>query len=140
MGIAIFSIFYFPVNCGFNWEGGGAETFDRKKEYSKDTDTHAIMTHLITYKPDDWPNAILSTIDSKYYPHLKRGYLKIYNDRLVYLKPILMESRYIALLIVPNCLRRQLFSHYHAGPSGGHMGEYKTLYCLRSRLFWTKTR
>ena len=26
VGISIFIIFYFPVKCLFNWEGGGAET------------------------------------------------------------------------------------------------------------------
>ena len=46
-----------------------------------------------------------------------------------------MESRYIALIFAPTGLQQQLFSHYHAGPSGGHMGEYKTLYCLRSGVF-----
>ena len=88
------------------------------------------MTHLITHNPDDWKKAILSAIDSKYHLHLKIGYLKLYNDRLVYFKPILVESRYISLLVVPTGLQQQSFSHYHAGPSGGHMGEYNTLYRL----------
>ena len=42
----------------------------------------------------------------------------------------------ISLIIVPISLRRTLFDHYHGGPSGGHMGEYKILYCLRIRYFW----
>ena len=91
--------------------------------FLKDNNTHAIMTHLITHKPGNWPKVILSTIDSKYHLHLKRGYLQLYNDRLEYFKPILMEIRYTSLLNVRTGLRRQLLSHYHAGPSGGHMGE-----------------
>ena len=33
-----------------------------------------------------------------------------------------------------------LFDHYHGGPCGGHMGEYKTLYRLRLRFFWSGMR
>ena len=62
------------------------------------------MTHLITHKPENWPKAILSTIDSKYHINLKRGYLQLYNDHLLYFKPILMESKYIAVLVVPTGL------------------------------------
>ena len=102
-----FSTTTFPVKPTLDW----------KTEYSKYTDTHSIMTHLITHKTEDCPKAILSTIDSKYHLHLKRGYLQLYNYRLLYFKPILMESRYIALLVVPTGLRQQLFSNYHTGPS-----------------------
>ena len=98
--------------------------------FLKDTNTHAIMTHLITHNPSNCPKAILSNIDSKYHLYLNRGYLQLYNDCLVYFKPILMESRYIALLVVTTGLQRQLLSHHHAGPSGGHTGEYKSLYRL----------
>ena len=80
------------------------------------------MTHLITHNPDDWEKLSFFTIDSKYHLHLKIGYLQLYNYRLVKFKPILMESRYTALISVPNGLLRQLFSHYHAGSSDGHMG------------------
>ena len=44
------------------------------------------------------------------------------------------------LIIVPNLLRQKIFSHYHAGPSGGPMGEYKTLYRIQLRLFWPGLR
>ena len=107
-----FSTTTFPVKPTLDWE----------TEYSKDTDTHAIMTHLITHKLDNWPKSILSNIASNYHVHLKRGYLQLYNDHLVWFKPILMESRYIDLFVVPAGLRRQLLSRYHAGLSGGYMG------------------
>ena len=80
------------------------------------------MSHLITHKLDDWPKSILSTIEKKYHLNPKIIYLQLYNDRLVYFKPILLESRYISLLLVTAVLPRQLFSHYHTDPSGGHMG------------------
>ena len=98
------------------------------------------MTRLITHNTYDCPKAILSNIDSKYYLHLNRGYLQLYNDYLVYFKPILMEIIYIALLVVPTGLQRQLVSHYYVDPRVGHMGEYKIPYCLQSRFFWPKTR
>ena len=43
--------------------------------------------------------------------------------------------RSISLIIVTTSLHRNIFSHYHAGPTGSHMGEYKTLFHLRSRFF-----
>ena len=61
-------------------------------------------------------------------------------SKFVYFKPILTNTKYIGLIIVPLGLRRSLFSHYHAGPTGGHMGEYKTLYRLHSRFFWPGMR
>ena len=51
-----------------------------------------------------------------------------------------MEDKYIRLIIVPVSLRRRLFKHYHSGPSGGHMGTYKTLFRLRMRFFWPHMR
>ena len=46
-----------------------------------------------------------------------------------------MNSKDLALIVVPQSLWKWIFSHYHSGPTGGHMGEYKTLYRMRSR-FW----
>ena len=57
------------------------------------------LEYSVTQNSDDWPKAIISTIDTKYHLHLKRGYLQLYNEHLLYFKPILMESRYISLLI-----------------------------------------
>jgi len=48
--------------------------------------------------------------------------------------------KYVTLLIVPENLRKPIFSHYHNGPSAGHMGEYKTLYRMRMRFFWPGLR
>ena len=127
-----FSTTAFPVKPTIDW----------KTEYSKDNNTHAIMNYFITHNPDGWKKVILSAIYSRYHLHPIRGYPQLYNDRLVYFKPIHMESRYIALIFVRTVLRKKLFSQYHAGPSGGHMGEYKTLYRLRGRFFirkWEKT-
>ena len=62
------------------------------------------------------------------------------NNKLVLFKPILANHRHVIFIIVPISLRHKFFSHYHADPSGGYMGEYKTLYRIRLRFFWPKLR
>jgi hypothetical protein len=44
------------------------------------------------------------------------------------------------LIVVPLSLRRDIFSAYHASPSTGHMGIYKTLHRIRLRFFWPQSR
>ena len=66
--------------------------------------------------------------------------IHIMGNKLALFKPVNVNSKYITLLIVPEPLRRKLFSHYHAGPTRGHMGECKTLFWLRLRLFWPTMR
>ena len=61
-------------------------------------------------------------------------------DKLVLFKPINMAPKYITLIITPASLCRSIFGHYHAGPSGGHMVEYKTLFRLHLQLFWPGIR
>ena len=66
--------------------------------------------------------------------------MHIVNKKLCLFKPILVNHRYVMLIILLFTLRLQFFIHYHAGSSGDHMGEYKTLYKMRLRFFWTKLR
>ena len=75
-----------------------------------------------------------------YRQHLKKNMIQIMGDELVLFKPINMASKYITLIITPISLRRSIFGHYHAGPTGGHMGKYKTLFRLRLRFFWPAMR
>ena len=51
-----------------------------------------------------------------------------------------IQSKALSLIIVPESIRKVLFDHYHGGPCGGHMGEYKTLYRIRLRFFWPGMR
>ena len=46
----------------------------------------------------------------------------------------------MGLSIVPKGLRRLVFRHYHAEPSGGHVGEYNTIFCIRMRFWWPGIR
>ena len=91
-----------------------------------------IVDALVLHKPQHVPQDITQSIKEPYRALVKVGLVHLLNDRLVYYKPIMDNRRCIWLIIVPEGLRRQLFNHYHAGPSGGHMGEYKTLYRMRN--------
>ena len=90
-------------------------------------------------KPN-WSAEQLNNIEVEYRTFLKDRFIGVLHDKLVYYKPIFRDSRHIALIIVPTLLRRKIFNHYHAGPSGGHMGEYKTLYRIRMRFYWPSMR
>ena len=116
------------------------ETLDWGKAYKEDVDTNLIMSKLTTIKEGKWDEESLSKINSAYKLPLRDGRIQIVNNKLVLFKPILANQRNIMLIIVPTPLRRKMFSHYHAGPSGGHMGEYKTLYRIRLRFFWPRLR
>ena len=52
------------------------------------------------------------------------------------MKAIFKNIRYVGLIIIPLELHRIIFSHYHAGPSGRHIGGYKTLFRIRMRFWW----
>ena len=54
--------------------------------------------------------------------------------------PFFENEKFLCLIIVPASLRCRIFSHFHAGPSGAHMGKYKTLFQIRSRFFWPQLR
>ena len=62
------------------------------------------------------------------------------NKKLVLFKLIIVNHQYIMLIIVPISLHRKHFSHYRAGSSSDHMGEYNILYRIRLRFFWSKLR
>ena len=107
--------------------------------------TTMILILVITSKLLDSQQVVyfdkeLSEINSVYRVPLKDNTIQIVIKKIVLFKPILANHQYIMLIIVPLSLRRKLFRHYHAGPSSGHVGEYKTLYRIRLRFFWPKLR
>ena len=102
-------------------------------------------TRFITYKLLDsqqvpWNDKELFKLNSAYRVPLKDNTIQIVNKKLVIFKPILANHRHFMLMIVPISLHRKLFRLYHVSPSSGHMGEYKTLYRIRLRVFWQKLR
>ena len=124
--------------CYFN--STPPETLNWKSAYLEDPDTNLIMSKLSDTQHVTWEDKQLANINSAYKMPLKDGRIQIVNKKLVLFKSILANQRHIMLIIVPMSLRRKMFAHYHAGPSGGHMGEYKTLYRMRLRFFWPRLR
>jgi len=101
-------------------------TLDWTITYAQDSDTHNIICGLRNHKATDWTSAELSSISPSYHSKLKEGTIVSWNQKLVYTKCIFPNKKYIALIIVPQKLRQRIFDHFHSGPSGAHMGEYKT--------------
>lgn len=116
------------------------EILDWSKAYSLDTTTATILAKLEKPGPHKWTKEMLKPIDSKYHQPLSEDRIQVANKKLILLKPIMHPQKYVGLLIVPESLRRNLFAHYHCGPTGAHMGEYKTLFRIRLRFFWPTLR
>ena len=115
-------------------------TLDWPAAYAQDSDTHNILCGLRNHKANDWTSAELSSIPPSYHSKLKEGTIVFWNQKLVYTKCIFPNKKYIALIVVPQELRQRIFDHFHSGPSGAHMGEYKTLFRIRLRFFWPGLR
>ena len=114
--------------------------FNWNAVYAADDDTCTIVKALMLHKSSAVPPSIIDTIHQGYRDHMKKGLLTIAGDKILLCKPVDMADRCIGLIVVPCSLRRKIFSHYHAGPSGGHMGTYKTLFRLRMWFFWPHMR
>ena len=127
------------IQCFFT-ESKPPASLEWEASYRADEDTAKIRCMLEKTKPDDIKEEDIKTVNMSYRDHLRKGRIQNLNGRLVLMKPILMNTKHVALIIVPQELRRKIFSHFHAGPSGGHMGEYKTLFRLRLRFFWPRMR
>ena len=75
-----------------------------------------------------------------YRSHLKSVQMILLSNKLLLFKVLKMQNKALSVIIVHDKIRRVLFDHYHGGPCGGYMGEYKILYRLRLRVFWTGMR
>ena len=113
---------------------------DREQGYKDDPGCTAIMTVLKSANGKSIPDVVISSVHMGYRLSLRKKLMHMLGGKLVLFKPVNMNSKYIILLVVPLSLCRKLFSHYHAGPSGGHMGKYKTLFRLRLRFLWPTMR
>jgi hypothetical protein len=67
---------------------------------------------------------------------LLQGAIELVNGRLCISHLVDRHSHLLLLIIEPAALRRTMFVAYHAAPTCGHMGRYKTLFRLRQRFFW----
>ena len=71
---------------------------------------------------------------------IARNLLGFLGDRLFYYEPIATVTNHICRIVVPLSLRRIIFDLMYTTPIAGHMGEYKTLYCIKVRFFWPRLR
>ena len=109
---------------------------DWKAAYRKDADTNRILNKLLAETKPVWSETCIPKVDVEYRSHLKCNCIRIIHHKLVLLKPIFKDIKWVGLILVPTDLRQVIFSHFYAGPSGGNMGEYKTLFRIRMRFFW----
>ena len=109
-------------------------TSDSTVAYHKDSDTRQTLAQLQLQKVPSWSDDILNQITPEYHLYLKRTQIKCLHDKLILIKLIFKNIRYVGLIIAPLELGCVIFSHYHAGPSGGHMGGYKALFRIRTRF------
>ena len=102
-------------------------TLDWENYYKDDNDTFRIIYHLRKHKAYYCLPTVLKDISGKYHIFLKRGQLQMLNNHSIFYKPVRMNSNYLALIVVPQSLRKWFFDHYHSGLAGGYMNKYKTL-------------
>ena len=108
--------------------------------YAADNDSRIILQALWYYKPNSVPLDIVQSVHMSFRALLKKVNIVLLGNKRLLFKSMSMGSKIISLIIAPTSLRRTFFDHYHIGLSGGHMGEYKTLYQLRMRFFWPSLR
>jgi len=114
------------------------ESFNWQKAYAEDPET--IMVYKLLQDGPSKPTLTdeqLQTVRVSYRTALQEDHIQLVNSKLVLYKPFQMNTRCVALVIVPAAsLRKKIFNHFHAGPSASHMGEYETLFRFRLRFFW----
>ena len=82
-----------------------------------------------------WIQDGLAAVETSYWQNIWEQRIILHDRKLILLKPIFQNVRFISLIIVPTSLRRNIFSHYHSGPIRGHMVDNKSILCLRLRFF-----
>lgn len=130
------------VNCLVYCPKPIPTTDEWESAYNEDPETKLMLSRL---RSDDstpyvWSKKELLEVDAQFRDHLRTGSTAISSGRLVLYITLSNENRRLMLIVVPRSLRRDIFSAYHASPSAGHMGPYKTLHRIRIRFFWPKVR
>ena len=108
--------------------------------YRQDSSTSVILDAFTNSSKPVWSKDRLAKVDLEYRSHLVADRVQLLHGKLVQYKPIFKYVKYVGLIIVPLSLRRVIFSYFHAGPTGGHMGKYKTLFRICMRFIWPGTR
>ena len=113
-----------------------SSTLDWTDAYTKDTSTHTIILGLSNHDNNTWSIPELNNIDKYYHQKLWDGKIDLFHGTLIHNKCIFPKTKYIACIIVPISLHQRIFDYYHSGPLGAHMGEYKSLPCIRLHFTW----
>ena len=98
---------------------------DWETGYSQDYNCITIINALKSSNGKAILDTIITSVKMGYRQYLRKNLVHMIGNKLTLFKPVNMKPKYITLIILPSTLRCNIFSHYHAGPSGGHMGEYK---------------
>jgi hypothetical protein len=109
---------------------------DWTEVYEQDKDCKFIIDNL----SDEWTAEKAKKVSSCYQQTLLQGAIEWVNGRLCLTHLFDNNNHLLLLIIVPTELQRTLFIAYHAAPSCGHMGRYKTLFRLRQPFFWPGMR
>ena len=108
--------------------------------YIQNSDTSRLFVAFRSLGGKHFSTAVINSVAMGYCQYLRNNLIHIMGNKLALFKPVNTNSKYITLLIVPEPLRHKLFSHYHTGPTGAHMGEYNTFFRLRLRFYWSTMR
>ena len=104
------------------------DVLDWTQDYTQDIATSAMINGFKQHTGNTWIPTKMNQIHKSFHPYLRRKEIQFLNGKLFLFKPVFEKVRYIGLTIVPCAMQRCLFSHYYCGPTGDHMGEYKTLF------------
>ena len=105
--------------------------------YISNPNTATIINRLKEHSKHMWSQDEPAKFETSYQKRLREQRIIVYDGKLIILKPIFQNVRFISLIIVHTSLRENIFSHYHDSPTCGHMGESKSLFSLCLWFPWT---
>ena len=81
------------------------------KSYKDSNDTFLIIYDLWKNKAEDWTLPFKKYVNRKYHIFLKSGQLQMLNNCLIFYEPVVMNSKYLALIVIPQSWWNRLFGH-----------------------------
>jgi hypothetical protein len=114
-----------PVQTIANWASA----------YAQDPATCLILSLLAAKITTPLTKATIA-VATAYREYLREDRISLADGKLVVFHPVQNNTEFLMLIVVPSSLCHDVFSAYHASPSAGHMGVYKTLHRIRLHFFW----
>ena len=109
-----------------------------KDEYAANKETSILVYHLIHHQPFD--ENTLSSLPVKYRRAITDNTLGIVENRVVFYESVPKATNKNCHIVIPISPWHTIFFLLHTSPATGHVGEYKTLYRIKLRFFWSKIR